>query len=349
MKNSILRILTALLLVLSMTFSFMSCEDTNSGNPSDDLSDVGSGNQDGNTEEDDESKDDPGLEDGTDDRGEPESPSDDNNTENEDEPSLPGGGSTTEDGDEPDLPDVGDDGEGDGNGEVPGEGDGNGEVPGGDNNAEDKDEDDNSNEDSESGFDFSKIPEYSGSIFCTVNGNVPFFTEEDLVTASYETYGNLDSLGRCTTAMACVGLDIMPTEPRGDIGSVYPTGWVQRSYSVVKGGYLYNRCHLIGFQLTGENANVKNLITGTRDFNNDGMLPFENMIADYIKETGNHVLYRVTPVFEGDDLLARGVLLEAYSVEDNGDAVDGICFNVYAYNVQPGVIIDYATGETRAE
>ena len=156
----------------------------------------------------------------------------------------------------------------------------------------------------------------------------------------------MDSLGRCGIAMACVGRDIMPTGSRGDISGVKPTGWVQASYDVVNGGYLYNRSHLIGWQLTGEDDNEKNLITGTRSFNQLGMLPFENMVADYIKETGNHVLYRVTPVFVGNELVARGVLMEAWSVEDNGD---GICFNVFVYNVQPGVIIDYATGVSRLE
>lgn len=191
-------------------------------------------------------------------------------------------------------------------------------------------------------FDLSAIPPYAGSAYVRINNNLPYFTEAELTTQSYERYSDLDSLGRCGIAMACIGQDLMPTEDRESISSVKPSGWIQAQYN---GEYLYNRCHLIGFQLTGENANEKNLITGTRYLNaNSGMIPFENMVADYIKETGNHVMYRVTPVFEGNNLLASGVCLEAYSVEDNGD---GICFNVYIYNVQPGIIIDYATGASR--
>ncbi len=188
------------------------------------------------------------------------------------------------------------------------------------------------------------IPEYSGQPFVVLNNNIPAFTPDQYTTTSYETYAPLDSLGRCGTAIACVGVDIMPTEPRGDIGSVKPTGWHSVQYSIVDGGSLYNRCHLIGFQLTGENANRQNLITGTRYMNWDGMVEFETMIADYVKETKNHVLYRVTPIFQGDNLIASGVQMEAWSVEDNGE---GICFNVYAYNVQPGITIDYLTGESR--
>lgn len=162
---------------------------------------------------------------------------------------------------------------------------------------------------------------------------------------SYEYYSDLDALGRCGTACASIGQDLMPTESRGSIGMVKPTGWHTVRYDdLVDGKYLYNRCHLIGFQLTGENANTKNLITGTRYLNIEGMLPFENMVADYVKENGNHVMYRVTPIFEGDNLLANGVLMEGYSVEDKGA---GICYCVYAYNVQPGVEIDYATGDSR--
>ncbi|MGI6028602.1 MAG: DNA/RNA non-specific endonuclease [Candidatus Heteroscillospira sp.] len=192
-------------------------------------------------------------------------------------------------------------------------------------------------------FDLSTVPEYSGEAWAPLNGNVPEFTEEELTAESYELYGRLDHLGRCGTAMASVGLDLMPTEPRGEIGSVKPTGWHSVKHDFVDGKSLYNRCHLIGFQLTGENANELNLITGTRYLNVEGMLPFENMIADYVKETGNHVLYRVTPVFSEDELVARGVQLEAMSVEDKGE---GVSFNVYCYNVQPGVILDYATGES---
>ena len=187
------------------------------------------------------------------------------------------------------------------------------------------------------------IPAFSGAAYVVLNDNQPQFTAEELVTESYEYYSPLDPLGRCGVVTACVGVDIMPTEDRGSIGQVKPTGWHTVKYDFVDGKYLYNRCHLIGYQLTGENANVSNLITGTRYLNIEGMLPFENLIADYVKETENHVLYRVTPVFEGQNLLADGVKMEAFSVEDNGE---GVCFNVFAYNVQPGVTIDYATGES---
>jgi len=190
------------------------------------------------------------------------------------------------------------------------------------------------------------IPEYSGKAYCVINNNVPSFTQDELSTVAYETYAKLDYLGRCGVCEAVVGKEIMPTEPRDDISSVKPSGWINVPYSFVDGGYLYNRCHLIGFQLTGENANKQNLITGTRYMNTEGMLPFENMIADYVKETGKHVLYRVTPIFKDDELVARGVLLEAMSVEDNGEE---ICFCVYTYNVQPGVIIDYKTGASFAD
>jgi len=189
----------------------------------------------------------------------------------------------------------------------------------------------------------SEVSAYSGEPFAVLGGNVPQFTEADYTTESYEEYGELDGLNRCTYTVACIGADLMPTEERGNIGQVKPTGWVTAKYDFVDGKYLYNRCHLIGFQLTGENANERNLITGTRYMNVDGMLPFENMVADYIKETGNHVLYRVIPVFDGNNLLASGVTMEAWSVEDEGE---GICFYVYVYNVQPGVEIDYATGES---
>lgn len=188
------------------------------------------------------------------------------------------------------------------------------------------------------------IPEYSGEPYVTVNDNVPQFLETDLSTDSYEYYSDLDSLGRCGVVYACIGTELMPTEERGSIGSVKPTGWHTVKYDVVDGNYLYNRCHLIGYQLSGENANTKNLITGTRYLNVDGMLPFENMVADYVLETENHVMYRVTPIFDGDNLLASGVQIEAESVEDNGE---GILFNVYCYNVQPGVEIDYATGDSQ--
>ena len=191
----------------------------------------------------------------------------------------------------------------------------------------------------------SAIPRYSGKAFVDVNGGEPNFTEADLVTESYETYGDLDKLGRCTVCISSIGVDLMPTEDRESISSVTPSGWINKKYdtSLVEGGYIYNRCHLIGFQLTGENAKKENLITGTRYLNIEGMLPFENMIASYVKETENHVLFRVTPVFDGDNLMASGVLMEAKSVEDDGD---GISFAVFAYNVQPGIIIDYKTGDS---
>lgn len=188
-----------------------------------------------------------------------------------------------------------------------------------------------------------QIPDYSGAPYVQINGNVPQFEEDDLTTESFEEYGELDIMNRCTYTVACVGQDLMPTEERGAIGQVRPTGWVTAKYDFVDGKYLYNRCHLIGFQLTGENARAENLITGTRYMNVDGMLPFENMVADYVKETGNHVLYRVIPIFDGDNLVADGVTMEAWSVEDDGE---GICFYVFVYNVQPGVEIDYATGES---
>lgn len=189
-----------------------------------------------------------------------------------------------------------------------------------------------------------EIPAFSGEAYVVLNGNVPFFTQEEHTTGSYEFYSELDSLGRCGVAESCIGLDIMPTEERGSIGSVKPTGWHSVKYDIVDGKYLYNRCHLIGFQLAGENANPKNLITGTRYLNIEGMLPFENLVADYVQETENHVLYRVTPIFEGEELVARGVVMEGWSVEDDGD---GICFCVFAYNAQPGITIDYATGDSR--
>ncbi len=189
----------------------------------------------------------------------------------------------------------------------------------------------------------SKLPAYSGKAYTAVDGNIPNFSSAELTVSSYEKYSEFDYLGRCGVTVASIGRDLMPTEDRGSIGSVKPTGWQTVKYDSVDGKYLYNRCHLIGFQLTGENANVKNLITGTRYMNVDGMLPFENMVADYIKETGNHVAYRATPIFEGSNLLASGVQIEAYSIEDEGD---GICFNVYCYNVQPGITINYADGSS---
>ena len=190
------------------------------------------------------------------------------------------------------------------------------------------------------------IPEYSGEPYVVLQDNWPDFDVEDLTTEPFEIYSELDSLGRCGAAYANVCLEIMPTEERGSIGQVKPSGWQTVKYDFIDGKYLYNRCHLIGYQLAGENANRQNLITGTRYMNVTGMLPFENMVDDYVEETENHVLYRVTPIFEGTNLVASGVQMEAFSVEDEGE---GICFNVFVYNVQPGVVIDYATGNSRAE
>ena len=187
------------------------------------------------------------------------------------------------------------------------------------------------------------IPEYTGSAYTVLNDNIPDFPEEDFTEESFETYSDMDSLGRCGVAYANIGEDLMPTTKRGSIGQVKPSGWHTVKYDSVDGKYLYNRCHLIGYQLTAENANEKNLITGTRYLNTEGMLPFENMVADYIKETGNHVLYRVTPLFDGNNLVATGVQMEAESVEDKGD---GILYNVFCYNIQPGITIDYKSGDS---
>lgn len=193
------------------------------------------------------------------------------------------------------------------------------------------------------GMSLNDILAYSGKAYVVLDDNNPSFDDSEITEKSFETYSSLDYLGRCGVAFACLGSDIMPTEERGSIGQVKPSGWKTVKYDCVDGKYLYNRCHLIGFQLSGENANERNLITGTRYMNTQGMLPFENMVADYIKETDNHVMYRVTPVFEGENLVASGVQMEAYSVEDEGD---GICFNVYCYNVQPEIEIDYSNGES---
>ena len=189
--------------------------------------------------------------------------------------------------------------------------------------------------------DVAEIPDYEGEPYVVLNDNEPDFTEAEITTEAYEDYSDLDALGRCGEAEACIGEELMPTGERESISSVKPTGWVNEKYDSVDGGYLYNRCHLIGYQLSGENANEENLITGTRYMNVEGMLPFEDMVADYVHETDNHVMYRVTPVFEGDDLVASGVQMEAESVEDDGE---GVSFNVYVYNVQPDITIDYATG-----
>ena len=191
------------------------------------------------------------------------------------------------------------------------------------------------------------IPAYAGAAYCEINGNVPGFNEDELTTDAFENYSELDSLGRCGVAYANICKEIMPTEKRGEIGMVKPSGWHTVKYNDrIDGNYLYNRCHLIGYQLAGENANVKKLITGTRYLNVTGMLPFENEVADYVESTDNHVLYRVTPVFDGDNLVASGVQMEAESVEDGGA---GVSFNVFVYNVQPGVVIDYATGDSEAD
>ena len=199
------------------------------------------------------------------------------------------------------------------------------------------------NPDENNNINISDIPKYSGEDYIILNNNVPNFSEADLTTTSFEEYSPLDSLGRCGVAYSNIGTDIMPTEKRESISSVKPSGWQSVKYDIVEGKYLYNRSHLIGYQLTAENANDRNLITGTRYFNATLMLPYENMVADYIKETNNHVLYRVTPVFEGNNLVATGVQMEAKSVEDNGEEIE---FNVFVYNVQPGITIDYATGNS---
>ena len=194
--------------------------------------------------------------------------------------------------------------------------------------------------------DIYSVAPYTGDPYTVIGDGTPGFTATEYTTSAYENYAPLDALGRCGVAYACIGQELMPTESRGDISSIKPSGWINHPYDFVDGEYLYNRCHLIGFQLAGENANERNLITGTRYMNTQGMLPFENMVAHYVKETGNHVLYRVTPVFYGEELVCRGVQMEAYSVEDSGA---GVSFNVYAYNVQPGVMIDYSTGENWSE
>lgn len=190
------------------------------------------------------------------------------------------------------------------------------------------------------------IPAYHGEPYVVLNDNQPDFDLDDFTMESFESYSDLDYLGRCGVAYANIGLDLMPTEDRESIYEVKPTGWQSVRYDFVDGESLYNRCHLIAFQLAGENANERNLITGTRYMNTEGMLFFEEMVGDYVRDTGNHVLYRVTPIFEGTNLVASGVQMEAISVEDEGE---GICFNIYAYNVQPGVTIDYATGDNRLD
>lgn len=206
------------------------------------------------------------------------------------------------------------------------------------------DQADDSEAPSASAVSLEEIPAFSGSPYVEINNNIPQFSDEDKARSSFEEYSPLDSLGRCGVAFALIGTETMPTEERGSIGEVRPAGWHTVRYNmVVEGNYLYNRCHLLGYQLSGENANERNLITGTRYLNTEGMLPFENEIADYVDLTGNHVLYRVTPIYDGDNLVASGVQMEAYSVEDNGA---GVSFNVYCYNVQPSISIDYATGDS---
>ena len=190
----------------------------------------------------------------------------------------------------------------------------------------------------------SNVGEYSDSAYVELENNIPSFKKSELTTKAFEKYSELDDLGRCGVAFANVCRETMPTEERGNIGMIKPSGWQTAKYDNVDGKYLYNRCHLIGYQLTAENANEKNLITGTRYLNIEGMLPFENMVADYIDETDNHVLYRMTPIFKDNNLLASGAQIEAYSVEDKGK---GVCFNVYCYNVQPGIEINYSDGTNR--
>lgn len=195
-------------------------------------------------------------------------------------------------------------------------------------------------------YELDTVPPYDDQPCVVLQNNVPDFDADDFTTQAFETYSPLDELDRCGVAYANICTELMPTEERGAIGQVKPSGWHTVTYDIVDGRYLYNRCHLIGFQLAGENANKQNLITGTRYMNVEGMLPFEDEVADYVQETDNHVLYRVTPIFQGDNLVASGVQMEAWSVEDNGE---GVCFNVYVYNVQPGIGIDYATGESWLE
>lgn len=195
-------------------------------------------------------------------------------------------------------------------------------------------------------FTSENVPEYNNEPYTIINNNVPYFEADEINAFVFEEYSELDDLGRCGTAYANICKELMPTEDRGQIGHIKPSGWQTIKYDIVDGKYLYNRCHLIGFQLAGENDNEKNLITGTRYFNVEGMLPFENLVADYVDETDNHVLYRVTPIYNNNNLVASGVLMEAYSVEDNGS---GICFNVFVYNIQPGISIDYTNGNSKLD
>lgn len=191
------------------------------------------------------------------------------------------------------------------------------------------------------------IPEFSGQPYVAINNNVPYFEENEQTTNAFQHYFELDVLGRVTMAYGSLGQEILPEEERGDISSIHPTGWKQNRYDCIKDGQaLYNRCHLIAFSLSGQNANPKNLMTGTRYMNIKGMQPFESKTLDFIRKTNKHVMYQVTPMFDGDNLVANGVLMQAKSVEDNGQ---GLSFNVFCYNVQPGICIDYKTGENWLE
>ena len=205
------------------------------------------------------------------------------------------------------------------------------------------DDQNNSKDLSYGNFNLKNIDDYNSELFININDGIPFFTKEEIITEAYESYSGFDELGRVQKAMACIGPELMPYDERESISHVKISGMEQKKYDIVDGNYLYNRSHLIGFQLTGENDNIYNLMTGTRYFNVNGMLPFENIVANYVTDTFNHVMYRVTPYFENNDLVAKGVLMEGYSVEDNGQ---GVSFNVFVYNVQPGVNINYTTGDS---
>ncbi len=259
-------------------------------------------------------------------------------------PDLGGDGGTSEDGSGNDVTNSGGTSQG-GSGNDDADNGGTSQGGNGNDGTNSGGENDDSDPKNDPPISLDEIPEYSGEIYIAINGNIPYFTEDEITSESYERYDDQDHLGRCTLTIACIGTDIMPTEERESL-SYNPTGWHSVKYDHISGKYLYNRCHLIGHQLTGENDNPNNLITGTRALNVDGMLLFENLVADYVTESKNHVMYRVTPIFKGDELVARGVLMEGWSVEDNGE---GICFCVYVYNNQDGVIIDYATGESRLD
>ena len=335
--NRIFKLLLALSLVFSLVFNAVGCELVKNLDFSSGLGGIF-----GNTDE-------PDNEQSNGEKNDAETPDDNDKTEKpNDDTDNPGGNSG-----DTSIPD----GDGDGT-DAPGGNSGSTSTPDGD-KTENPGEDSAGSSDGNTGTGDEKgevvykdvrvdayggftVPAYSGNAYYVINNNQTFFTPNDITTSSYERYDALDSLGRVTLAMSCLGADLMPTEEREDISEVKPTGWNQATYSVISGGYLYNRCHMIAFQLTGENVNHENLITGTAYFNKT-MIPFENQIADYIKETKNHVMYRITPVFTGDNLLADGIILEAYSVEDEGD---GISFNLFIYNVQPKVDIDYATGKS---